>query len=89
MTAVADLAGNRGLVIGIANQDSIAAGCARRFREAGPELAVTYLNERAGSTIKRSSKSPVRSELPGSLGLFDACQHARSVTFLWPTAGIE
>ena len=41
------LEGKRGLVIGIANGDSIAAGCARAFQQAGAQLAVTYLNERA------------------------------------------
>ncbi len=34
-------------MVGIANETSIAAGCARAFREAGAELAVTYLNETA------------------------------------------
>ena len=41
------LEGKRGLVIGIANGDSIAAGCARAFQKAGAQLAVTYLNNRA------------------------------------------
>lgn len=41
------LAGKRGLVIGVANGDSIATGCARAFRAAGARLALTYLNERA------------------------------------------
>jgi enoyl-[acyl-carrier protein] reductase I len=41
------LAGKKGLVVGIANDQSIAAGCARAFRDSGAELAVTYLNEKA------------------------------------------
>ena len=41
------LRGRRGLVVGIANERSIAWGCARAFRALGAELAVTYLNERA------------------------------------------
>lgn len=41
------LKGKRGLVVGVANQSSIAAGCAASFRAAGAELAVTYLNEKA------------------------------------------
>lgn len=41
------LEGRRGLVVGIANEQSIAWGCARAFRDAGAELAVTWLNERA------------------------------------------
>ncbi len=41
------LAGKRALVLGIANENSIAYGCARVFRELGAELAVTYLNDKA------------------------------------------
>jgi enoyl-[acyl-carrier protein] reductase I len=37
----------KGLVIGIANEHSIAWGCAKAFRALGAELAVTYLNEKA------------------------------------------
>ena len=41
------LEGRRGLIVGIANDRSIAWGCARAFRAFGAELAVTYLNEKA------------------------------------------
>ena len=41
------LRGKRGLVIGIANEHSIAAGCARAFHAAGATLAATYLNDKA------------------------------------------
>jgi enoyl-[acyl-carrier protein] reductase I len=41
------LQGKRALVMGIANQHSIAYGCARVFRRLGAELAVTYLNDKA------------------------------------------
>ncbi len=41
------LEGKRGLVVGIANEHSIAWGCARAFRAFGAELAVTYLNDKA------------------------------------------
>lgn len=41
------LKGKRGLVVGIANENSIAAGCATAFHEAGAALAVTYLNDKA------------------------------------------
>lgn len=43
----AGLRGKRGLVVGIANEHSIAWGCARALREAGAELAVTWLNDKA------------------------------------------
>lgn len=41
------LAGKKGLVVGIANEHSIAWGCANAFHAAGAELAVTYLNDKA------------------------------------------
>jgi enoyl-[acyl-carrier protein] reductase I len=39
--------GKRGLVVGIANEHSIAAGCALAFRAAGAELVVTYAAEKS------------------------------------------
>jgi enoyl-[acyl-carrier protein] reductase I len=36
------LVGRKALVLGIANQHSIAFGCARAFRRLGAELAITY-----------------------------------------------
>ena len=41
------LAGKKALVVGIANGDSIAYGCAKAFREVGADVAITYLNEKA------------------------------------------
>jgi enoyl-[acyl-carrier protein] reductase I len=41
------LKGVKALVVGVANDSSIAYGCARAFHELGAELAITYLNERA------------------------------------------
>jgi len=41
------LKGKQALVVGIANEHSIAYGCARAFHELGAELAVTYLNDKA------------------------------------------
>lgn len=41
------LEGKRGLIVGIANDQSIAWGCAKAFRALGAEVAVTYLNEKA------------------------------------------
>ncbi|PCI99946.1 MAG: enoyl-[acyl-carrier-protein] reductase FabI [Alphaproteobacteria bacterium] len=42
-----NLSGKKGLIIGIANNSSIAWGCANAFRDAGAELAITYLNDKA------------------------------------------
>ncbi|WP_142848191.1 enoyl-ACP reductase FabI [Telmatospirillum sp. J64-1] len=41
------LKGKKGLVVGIANDQSIAYGCAKAFRDQGADLALTYLNEKA------------------------------------------
>jgi len=41
------LEGKRGLIVGIANDQSIAWGCAKAFRALGADLAITYLNEKA------------------------------------------
>jgi enoyl-[acyl-carrier protein] reductase I len=49
---MAILAGKRGLVVGVANDKSIAAGCAASFRREGAELALTYLNEKAYGHVK-------------------------------------
>ena len=46
-TIATSLHGKRGLVIGIANESSIAAGCARAFVAQGASLAATYLNDHA------------------------------------------
>ncbi|OYW53186.1 MAG: enoyl-ACP reductase, partial [Hyphomicrobium sp. 12-62-95] len=46
------LAGQKALVIGIANEDSIAYGCAQAFREQGAEVAVTYLNDRSERYVR-------------------------------------
>lgn len=46
------LQGKKALVAGIANEHSIAYGCASAFRQLGAELAITYLNERAKSYVK-------------------------------------
>ena len=47
-----DLRGKRGLILGIANADSIAYGCARAMRDWGAELAVTYLNTKAEPFVR-------------------------------------
>ncbi len=52
MSALLDLSGKKGLVVGIANEQSIAYGCARVFRQAGAELAVTYLNAKSEPHVR-------------------------------------
>lgn len=51
------LAGKRALVVGIANADSIAFGCAQAFRAGGAEVAVTYLNEKAEPYVRPLAES--------------------------------
>lgn len=46
------LAGYKALVIGIANEDSIAYGCAKAFRAVGADVAITYLNDKAKPYIE-------------------------------------
>jgi len=46
------LKGKKGLIVSIANEQSIAWGCARAFRALGSELAVTYLNDRAKKHVE-------------------------------------
>jgi enoyl-[acyl-carrier protein] reductase I len=50
------LAGKKGFVLGIANEHSIAYGCARAFRALGADLAVTYLNDAAKPFVEPLAK---------------------------------
>ncbi|MGV0976905.1 MAG: SDR family oxidoreductase, partial [Azonexus sp.] len=51
------LAGKKALVVGIANQDSIAYGCAKAFHEVGADVAITYLNEKARPHVEPLAKA--------------------------------
>jgi enoyl-[acyl-carrier protein] reductase I len=46
------LEGKKGLIVGIANERSIAWGCARAFRALGAELAITYVNEKTRKYVE-------------------------------------
>ncbi|MFG1298547.1 enoyl-ACP reductase FabI [Xanthobacter sp. V3C-3] len=56
------LQGHKALVVGVANDQSIAWGCARALRAQGAELAITYLNEKAERHVR-----PLAEELGASL----------------------
>ena len=56
------LEGQKALVIGIANDDSIAYGCAKAFRTVGADLAITWLNDKAKPFVE-----PLARELEASL----------------------
>jgi enoyl-[acyl-carrier protein] reductase I len=56
------LRGAKALVVGVANEYSIAYGCARAFRELGADLAITYLNDKA-----RPHVEPVAQQLESAI----------------------
>lgn len=58
------LQGKTALVLGIANQDSIAYGCAKAFKHLGAKLAITYQNEKAKRFV-----APVAEELEADIFL--------------------
>jgi enoyl-[acyl-carrier protein] reductase I len=68
------------LVVGVANEHSIAWGCAKAFRELGATLAITYLNDKARPHVEplaRELEAPLFLPLdvtkPGELeAVFDA-----------------
>ena len=56
------LEGKRGLIVGIANDQSIAWGCAKAFRALGAEVAVTYVNDKAKKYVEplaRALEAPI------------------------------
>lgn len=59
-----ELDGKKGLVVGIANAESIAFGCAASFRNAGAALALTYLNDKAKRHVE-----PLRDRLGAEIFL--------------------
>ncbi|HUI96231.1 MAG TPA: enoyl-ACP reductase FabI [Xanthobacteraceae bacterium] len=56
------LEGRKALVVGIANDQSIAWGCARWLRALGADLAITYLNEKAKKFVE-----PLAAELEAEI----------------------
>ncbi len=52
-----DLTGKRALVIGVANDQSIAWGVAQALHRAAAELAITYLNEKAEPHVRPLAES--------------------------------
>jgi enoyl-[acyl-carrier protein] reductase I len=56
------LEGKKGLIVGIANDQSIAWGCAKAFRSLGCELAVTYINQKTRTYVEplaRELEAPI------------------------------
>ena len=68
------LKGAKALVVGIANDSSIAYGCARAFRELGADLALTYLNPKSRPYVEPLARDleasifmPLDVSVPGQL----------------------
>jgi enoyl-[acyl-carrier protein] reductase I len=68
------LEGKKGLIVGIANDRSIAWGCARAFRALGAELAITYVNEKTKKYVDplateagASIFMPMHAQTPGQM----------------------
>jgi len=76
------LQNQKALVVGIANENSIAYGCAAAFQELGAQLALTYLNEKARPYVEPLAKRlqapiflPLDVAAPGQLeALFERIQ---------------
>lgn len=74
------LDGRKALVVGIANEHSIAWGCAAALRAQGADLAITYLNEKAEPFVRPLAEKvgaeivmPLDVSRPGELeAVFDA-----------------
>ena len=74
------LDGRKILVVGVANDQSIAWGCAEAFRRQGADLAITYLNEKAEPHVRPLAErlgadiiAPLDVRVPGQLeAVFDA-----------------
>lgn len=73
------LRGRKGLIVGLANDRSIAWGCARAFHAFGAELAITYLNDKARPHVEPLAREvdspivmPMDMSVPGQLeAVFD------------------
>ena len=51
------LKGKRGIIVGVANDQSIAFGCAKELHAAGAEIAMTYQNDKALPFVEPLAKS--------------------------------
>ncbi|MBZ2207496.1 enoyl-ACP reductase FabI [Massilia soli] len=74
------LQGKKGLVVGIANDQSIAWGCARAMRDAGAELAVTWFNDKA-----RAHVEPLARQLGAAIALPLDVEQAGQLEHLFDT----
>ncbi|TCM87150.1 enoyl-ACP reductase FabI [Rhodovulum steppense] len=67
------LEGQTALVVGVANENSIAWGCARALRAQGARVAMTWLNDRAEPHVRPLAEE-IGAEITGPLDVRDAAQ---------------
>ena len=80
LSSLALLKGKKALVTGIANDQSIAWGCAKAFHAFGADLAITYLNDKSKNYVEplaKEVKAPIFMQMdlqkPGELeAVFEA-----------------
>jgi enoyl-[acyl-carrier protein] reductase I len=73
------LTGHKALIVGVANEHSIAWGCARAFRAAGAEIGMTWMNDKSrqfveplAKEVEASITAPLDVSAPGQLeAVFD------------------
>jgi enoyl-[acyl-carrier protein] reductase I len=73
------LSGHKALIVGVANEHSIAYGCAKAFRTVGADLAITWLNDKArpyveplAEALQAEITAPLDVSVPGELeAVFD------------------
>ena len=80
------LSGKKGVILGIANEHSIAYGCAQAFRALGADLAITYGHDKSKPYVEPLAKEldaaiflPCDMQAPGQL---DAVFQAISQTWV-------
>lgn len=81
---ILDLTGRKGLIVGIANGHSLAWSAAEHFRNAGAELAITYLNDKAKPFVEPLARQadaaillPCDVSVPGQLEAVFAAMTAK------------
>lgn len=68
------LRGQKALVVGVANEHSVAWGCAKALRAQGASLAITYLNAKAEPYVRPLAEE-LEAEIIAPLDVRDAATH--------------
>jgi enoyl-[acyl-carrier protein] reductase I len=78
------LKGAKALVVGVANQHSIAYGCAKAFSTLGADLAITYVNEKTKTHVE-----PLAREMNASVFMPLDVTHPGELEAVFETIGTE